>query len=290
MLLQQCAMHFVYDPMNAATLIFPHQLYKEHPALSKNSEIFLIEELLYFNHYNFHKCKLVLHRASMKHYESFLQKKGYEVTYIEATDKRSDIRKLVTYLAKQKKTTVQYCDVVDDWLSRRLDESCQKNQLQTIVFQTPNFLNSMAGVEEYFARKKTYFQTDFYIWQRKQRNILLEADGKPIGGKWTFDSENRQRFPKTEKVPGIHFPPENSYVKEARAYINTHWPDNYGNAGDFKYPTTFEEAEAWLDAFLETRLEKFGIYEDALVVNEKVLFHSVLTPMLNIGLLTPQQI
>ncbi|MEP6727631.1 MAG: cryptochrome/photolyase family protein, partial [Bacteroidota bacterium] len=80
--------------MKEAAIIFPHQLFKEHPAVQPSRMTYLVEETLFFRQYNFNKKKLVLHRASMKIYESYLLKKNYPVTYIETTDKESDIREL----------------------------------------------------------------------------------------------------------------------------------------------------------------------------------------------------
>ncbi len=149
----------------------------------------------------------------------------------------------------------------------------------------------MEEVAAYFSKKKTYFQKDFYIQQRKQRKLLLEADGKPTGGKWNFDEENRMRFAKKEVVPIVHFPAENSYTTEAKEYAQQHFSKNYGTAeASYFYASSFKEAEEWLNDFLKNRFEKFGIYEDAIVANEIILHHSMLTPMLNTGLLTPQQI
>jgi deoxyribodipyrimidine photolyase-related protein len=276
--------------MDTAILIFPHQLFEKHPALVKKGKVFLIEEWLFFNQYYFHKQKLILHRASMKYYESILLNKGFDVTYIEAGDKRSDIRNLIDFLSTKKVKTIAYAEVVDDWLEKRIQQASKKNSIERDVLRTPNFLNNMDGVADYFATKKKYFQTDFYIWQRKSRNLLLEAGGNPIGGKWTFDSDNRERFPKNEKAPKIHFPKVNDFVQEAIAYIEKNWPKNYGLSTQFQYPVTHQDSEKWLKDFLTQRLEKFGIYEDALVATEKILYHSVLTPMLNIGLLSPQQI
>ena len=95
-------------------------------------------------------------------------------------------------------------------------------------------------------------------------------------------------------LPGV--PNENDYVKAAKMWVDKQFANNYGNTtspfcnlGGF-YPVTFKEAENWLDDFLKTRFKDFGIYEDAMVDNESFLHHSVLTPMLNIGLLNPQQV
>ncbi len=282
--------------MSSATLIFPHQLFQQHPALQKTVPVYLVEEWLFFKQYNFHQQKIVLHRASMKAYATFLRRKKYDVHYVDAQSKQADVRILIDQLAKQSVTTIHVAELVDDWLQKRLVEACAKNRLQQKVHRTPNFLNALDEVKDFFDKKKTYFQTDFYVAQRKQRNLLLEIDGKPKGGKWTFDAENRERFPKNKKAPSIAWPVENEHMREAKLYVQKNFATNYGNldglavAGGTFYPCTFAEAEAWLQDFLENRFAAFGVYEDALVAKEYFLHHSVLTPMLNIGLLQPQQV
>nr|MCU0323061.1 cryptochrome/photolyase family protein [Chitinophagaceae bacterium] len=279
--------------MQQVTLIFPHQLFKSHPAIEKNRTIFLIEEWLFFKQYNFHQQKLILHRATMQFYKNYLAEKGYSVEYIESGNKNSDIRQLIIHLAEKGITTIHYCEVVDDWLNKRIEQTCKQNNIQPKAYTTPNFLNTMVEAADFFDKKKTYFQTDFYIDQRKKRNLLLDDAGKPVGGKWTFDAENRNKFPKHEIVPTIQFPSSNKYVVEAKKYVEEQFSNNYGICTSLLksfYPTTFEEAEAWLENFLQNRFSKFGIYEDAIVAKENYLYHSILTPMLNVGLLNTQQI
>ena len=276
-------------------IVFPHQLYQQHPSLHKDRPIYLVEEWLYFHQYKFHKQKLVLHRASMQFYKHYLTQQGFKVQYIESIDTICDIRLLLKHLAHQGTTTIHFVDVVDNWLEKRLVNAGKQLNIQLVKYTSPNFLNTLENIADFFNKKPTYFQTDFYIQQRKQRHILLEKDGKPLGGKWTFDADNRNKFPRNETVPNYPFPAENEFVKEAKQYIDKNFPTNYGSSktlfGGFGYyPTTFSEAKNWLEAFLQQRFSKFGIYEDAMVAKEPILYHSVLTPMLNIGLLQPQQI
>ncbi|HTL06768.1 MAG TPA: cryptochrome/photolyase family protein [Chitinophagaceae bacterium] len=281
--------------MKEVTLIFPHQLYKAHPALQPERTACLVEETLFFNQFNFHKKKLVLHRASMKRYADHLSALGFALLYVEATDERSDVRKLLHFLAAEGCTSIHYADVTDNWLERRIRTGAAAARLALSQYPTPNFLNTMAAAE-FFDGRKTYFQTDFYIDQRKKRKLLLEANDQPVGGKWSYDAANRERFPKKTSPPPAPVCPLNKYSKEAIAYIEKNFADNYGEAAGLFgkeagfFPTDFKEAEQWLDNFMQQRFRDFGIYEDALVAAEPVLHHSVLTPMLNIGLLHPQQI
>ena len=274
-----------------AALIFSHQLFKKSAVLDKNKRHYLVEEHLFFTQYPFHKEKLVLHRASMKAYEQYLLQNGFEVEYIDSTNELHDCRLLICYLAKQKCADISIIDPVDYLLMRRIRRACASNNLALQILESPSFLNTLSGTQNYFDSKKKYFQTDFYTAQRKQRNLLLTPDGKPEGGKWTFDAENRAKFPKKEIVPKLPTSGSNSELEEAEAYVHRNFPNNYGDIGkQHLFAIDFIESEKWLETFLLERFEKFGIYEDAIVQKESVLYHSVLSPMLNIGLLTPQQI
>jgi deoxyribodipyrimidine photolyase-related protein len=159
--------------------------------------------------------------------------------------------------------------------------------MEVIKNPTPLFLNSSAELAAYFSGKKRMFQTGFYKQQRLSRNLLLEKDKKPLGGKWTFDDENRLKYPKEKSAPKTHFLKPNNFYSEAITYTQKYFPDNYGELNnDFIYPTTYAESKSWLNDFFKERFTDFGAYEDALVTNENILHHSVLTPMLNTGLLT----
>lgn len=276
--------------MIEVSIIFPHQLFKKNAALQKSRTVFLIEEHLFFKHFNFHKQKLVLHRASLKSYEYYLKKQGYTVEYIECIDDRNDIRKLISYLSKEGIKTIHFTEVVDDWLNKRITSACAENNIEIVEHQTPAFLNSKQEGDDFFNGRKRYFQTDFYIAQRKKRNILLEVNDGPLGGQWSYDADNRKKFPAKENPPQINCPKEDEYVREAKQYIASHFNENYGLIDSFIYPVNFAAAEKWLEEFLQTRFEKFGDYEDAIVAKEYFLHHAVISPLINIGLLTPQQV
>ncbi|MCF2490191.1 cryptochrome/photolyase family protein [Dyadobacter sp. CY347] len=277
--------------MKSITLIFPHQLFEKHPALTSERDVFLVEEDLFFNQFSFHKHKICFHRASMQAYKLYLESQKITVHYIEAQDSFSDVRKLVPMLKKKGVEVIFYADVTDNWLQKRLAETAKKNQIELIEFETPMFVNSKEDLEMYFMNKKRYFQADFYTAQRKKYKILLDESGEPEGGKWSFDTENRLKYPKKQVPPAIQFPATNDQYAEAKRYVEKHYRDNYGNIPDeIRFPITFEESDAWLEQFMAKRFEEFGKYEDAMVISEHFLHHSVLTPMLNTGLLTPKKV
>ncbi|WP_172279107.1 cryptochrome/photolyase family protein [Chryseobacterium sp. LAM-KRS1] len=271
---------------HTAQLIFPHQLFEDTDYLIQDQPVFLIEEFLFFRQYAFHKQKIAFHRATMKFYEHTLKKSGFEVEYIESSSKYSDIRNLILKLENDHFKTIKTTDVCDNWLEKRL----RQTKLDLEIHDSPLFLNTKEELKDYFEGKKSYHQTDFYKQQRITRNILMKA-GKPLGGKWTYDTENRRKYPKNKKAPFIYFPTNNQYYEEAKEYTEKHFSKNYGILTDEQlYPTTFKEAEKWLEQFLEMRFPEFGIYEDSIVEKEYFLHHSVLSPLMNVGLLTAENV
>lgn len=283
--------------MSAISLIFPHQLFEHHPAITKDRIIYLIEEHLFFNQYKFHQQKILLHRASMKWYADWLKEQGYQVLYIESLETNASIKNAVSYFAQQQITAIHFCEVVDNWLNKRLKKAAREHQIQLIEHTTPQFLTTLEQGKRFFESKKSYHQTAFYIFQRKRLKLLLDANENPLGGKWSFDVENRKKFPTNGTLPKYTFPHHHKYIDEAIDYVNKYFKHHYGSTnppfkqlGGKYYPTNFSEAKNWLQDFLKHRLEKFGDYEDAMVANETILFHSLLSPILNIGLLTPQYV
>lgn len=275
--------------MNRVGIVFPHQLFEKSVLLSKCDTIYLIEEFLFFRQYKFHQQKIAFHRASMKFYQHYLETKNIKVIYIEAFSELSDIRTLIPYLITKGIKSFDYIDTTDFWLEMRIGKTCDDLEIPFKKHETPLFINSSAANAEYFAEKKRMFQTDFYKHQRISRNILLEANQKPIGDKWTFDEENRLKYPKGQRPPHISFDNPNPFDEEAFSYTAKNFQNNYGwLKKNFNYPTTFTESKKWLNDFFNTRFLDFGAYEDAILEKEHILHHSVLTPMLNVGLLTPQ--
>lgn len=277
--------------MKAVNLIFPHQLFEDSPLLN-GLPIYLIEEFLFFRQYNFHKKKIAFHRATMEHYEAFLTSKDIEVVYIGSAQDISDIRELLPYLESQGITKVYYIDPVDNWLQKRIDKGCSDNAIDQLVLDSPLFLNTNEDLQPFFRNdKKKYHQTSFYTDQRIKRHILIDPNGKPTGGKWTFDTENRKKYPVKKTPPSIQFPDLDAFYKEALDYVAQHFKNNLGELGQQPlYPTNFETSQQWFQQFLEQRFLEFGTYEDAIVAESPILNHSVLTPMLNVGLITPREV
>ncbi|PWJ42887.1 cryptochrome/photolyase family protein [Sediminitomix flava] len=272
----------------AINLVFPHQLFQESPLLKNGNVIYLIEEFLFFRQYSFHKQKLAFHRASMKAYQSYLEKKGINIVYIEAHEKRSDIRVLLSELTDV--SEIHILNPVDDWLEKRIQKCSQGKKI--VFYDNPSFLNTEEELSAFFrADKKSFFQTTFYKQERKKRGILIDDTQNPVGGKWTYDQDNRKKYPKGKTPPAVEFPKTSELWKDAVNYIQKHFDNNLGKLTDSPlYPLTFQESQNWLKQFLATRFHEFGIYEDAIVKDESTLNHSILSPLINTGLILPQDI
>ena len=276
--------------MKAINIIFPHQLFLKSPLLENNNEIYLIEEYLFFKQYQFHKQKIAFHRASMKSYCQYLKDLGKTVHYIESGNELSDIRQFGKELQNKSVTGIHVIDPTDDWLEKRIRSLSEGCELK--LYTNPQFLNTKEDLASFFRPdKKSFFQTTFYKQQRQKHGILLDEDKQPVGGKWTYDSENRKKYPKNKIPPVIHFPERTDFWDEAVDYTMDRFSDNPGSLSKNRfYPIAHQETSEWFEQFLTNRFYDFGIYEDAIVKESSILNHSILSPLMNVGLILPEEI
>ena len=268
-------------------IVLPNQLFADNPLFAMAKDFWLLEHPHFFTRFRYHKKKLMLHRASMKGYEGLLRDRGYRVKYVEAADCES-LAYVLHRLGGPRGRKVAVVDPVESELCSELSE-LRADGIEMQVFESPQFLSGADVLDELLGDKKHPQMASFYARQRKRLGILVE-DGRPIGGKWSFDAENRRRLPKDIRIPPLPCPKTDRHVKEAAKYVSTHFADNPGATDGRSYPTTETGARAWLADFLEQRFASFGPYEDAISREHAVLFHSVLSPLLNIGLLTPDEV
>lgn len=269
--------------MSKVGLVFPHQLFEEIVFSNDVKEIFVIEHPLFFTQYKFHKAKLIFHRASMKNYSDFLKKHGFKIDYIDFKEYDN------LFNSNNNNVEVEYIDTVDNYLEKDLEKKFSKLNIKYNCIQSPMFLNEEQELEGFFKNKKKLLQTSFYISERKKRNILIDNFEKPLFGKWTFDTENRKKYPEKKIPPSVKFSTKNKYVTDAEDYIKANFSENFGEISDiFIYPVNFYDSKIWLKNFISERFKEYGIYQDAIVSNNSILNHSILSPLMNSGLLTPK--
>jgi deoxyribodipyrimidine photolyase-related protein len=246
--------------LNRIALVFPHQLFEKPPWEKEVEAVYLVEDYLYFGIQDFHPKRTEFLKMALKEYEKERSKK--QKTHLLSSKKMNKRGAWVSFLPKEVKQ-VHVCDPVDHYLFLDLCKAAKNGGWELVVYDTPQFLNTRDEVEDYFEGKKRVMMADFYKKMRHRYSILLQ-DGKPQGGKYSLDEENREPLPKGIKLPKIK--------------------------QDSLYPTTRKSAREWLKIFLKERFKEFGPYEDAIAKEESFLFHSVLSPLLNVGLLTPHEV
>ncbi len=220
-----------------------------------------------------------------------MRKAGHHVRYVAWTDVRP-LGRVVETFARDGYTTLRLADPTDFMVTKRLTRAADRLGLTVEVLDTPMFFNSDADNAAFFEGRKRWHMADFYKHQRRELGILVDDDGEPTGGQWSFDADNRRKLTTDAlaQVPQLPVVVEDDYVREARAYVEQHFGDHYGHAAPLLYPTDHATAQAWLTAFVDERLQQFGPFEDAFEAGQPFLYHGVLTPMLNTGLLTPAQV
>ena len=258
-------------------LIFPNQLF--YNIKNIDCTILLIEEPRYFTDFKFHKLKLAYHRATMKKYYDYLKKKNFKVKYINYNKITDEYYKNLE--------TVTFVNPIDHKLLKKLNKL-----MDCTILDSPQFLLTIKEVEEnkdLFYKNNKYNNSNFYKFMRKKLDILIKND-KPVGGSWSFDKENRKKLPKDIKIDEDIKVIKNKYTVEAIKYVNKNFSDNYGSLENFIYPIDRNSSLKWLDNFLENKLKNFGPYEDAVSTKYNFVFHSILSPMMNIGLLLDDEV
>ena len=282
--------------MSTALLIFPHQLFADHPALgAEPDQVVMVEDPLFFGDPQYpmvmHKQKLWLHRATMAQYADRLRADGLQVTIERHRRETGFIARVIDGLAKDGVRKIALADPVDHTVMKRLKTAADSAGISLSVYDTPGFINSEGDNAAWSEGRKRWFMAEYYKHQRKRLDVMMERD-EPQGGQWSFDEDNRKKVPKAllGEIPALPSLNRSQADLDARDSVEVDFAANFGSLEHLIYPTTHEDAAAWLDVFLKERMTQFGPYEDAIVEGESFLWHGVLTPMLNVGLLTPRQV
>lgn len=256
-------------------LILPTQLFKNINILKEYDIIYLIEDPYYINKIS-HKQKIVLHIASMQYYYNYLLNKlSNKIKYIKYDD--------INYNKILKNKNITMYHPTDKFIIQ------QFKSFNIKYLDTPLFLTSIDELNILKKNNKRYNQTEFYKYQRKKYNILLNKQGEPLYNNWTFDRENRERYENEYKELKIK-DYNNNYIKYAKDYINKHFKNNFGIINKIYYPCTHKDAKSHLKLFLKNKINKFGKYQDAISKNVIYGNHSNISGLLNIGLLTPKEV
>ena len=268
-------------------LIFPNTLFKKKYLIKKNDKDihFIIEHPIFYGFRSskmiFNKKKLLLHRASIQYYSDYL-------TSLQIKNKIIDFNNINNFDFLDEFDCINFYEPEDHMLKSDIMRYISSNNKNFNVYHNKLFLNSLQDLYDYqndTNSKNSFFHKTFYDWQLKKHKI-------PYIDK-SYDELNRNKLPDNINFPNYNFKfssDREEYLSSSKIYLEKYFSDNYGNYDDFIFPINHKDSEKFFKKFLEERLLNFGTYQDAIFKQNQLLFHSLISSLINIGLLTPDYI
>ena len=278
--------------MKSMFLILGNQLFPlKYLKPYKDSTFLMMEDYGLCTFQKHHKLKLILFLSAMRSYADELKKNKFKINYYDLNNdfKTSYEKKLENFIIKNKVKELISFEIEDKFFEKKILSLTKKVKISWKVINSPMFLNSRDDFKDYLSKTKKPFMANFYKTARIKIDILMDK-GKPKGGKWSFDEENRKKLPKDIKIPAMPVANETSHTKNLKKEIKQIFKSHPGDVDNFWLPTTHKDSIKWLDYFIAKKFNLFGDYEDAVDTDNNFLFHSALSPMINLGLITPELI
>lgn len=251
-------------------ILLPNQLYNLNKIKIDYKKAYIVVHEKYFDRYRYNKNRLIFMFACIY---AFIEE--YKVITVD------DFKKIPMT------DNIQYFDPTDIEIDKQIKMRFKKAE----KLESPNFLFTTTELDDYINskvnRETNYFNATFYKWAREKLDILMK-NGRPEGGTYSFDTENRNKFEKNYEEPKIKMFKNNFYTK-AEKYVEMNYSKNPGEFTPF-LPVTRKEAQKFFQEFLKKKLSKFGPYEDAIREDVIIGYHSAISALINIGLLDPKDI
>jgi deoxyribodipyrimidine photolyase-related protein len=276
--------------MNKALIIlgdqlFPPEFYDAH----KDKLIFMAEDQELCTHYKYHKHKIIFFLTSMRTYAQTLTHRGHKIYYHELNDK-SFMARLQEFLVHHRIEHVTMGEINDKFFEEKILSFFKKIRIDLTLIETPMFLCSRKEFKNYLSQHAKPFMKSFYEKERKRLKVLLDEKGKPVGGQWSFDSENRKKAPKTITAKDPLPFNESPQLKEVMTLVQERFSHHPGEVESFWAATDRKDALKSLEHFISHHLSDFGAYQDAITSRSVFMYHSILSPYINAGLLTPKEV
>ena len=238
-----------------------------------------------------HKQKIVLVLSAMRHFAEELRGEGLQVDYVRLEDAGNtqnftdEVRRAIARHGAGRLVVTE----ASEWQVAREIETWRAFGIVLDVREDDRFVCSHADFRAWAGDRKALRMEFFYRQTRRATRLLMDGD-TPVGGAWNFDKENRKPLPVGVTAgPGQVFVPD-AITREVMALVERRFPDHFGTLEGFGWAVTRREALQALDRFVEERLPRFGDFQDAMRAHEPFLFHALLSPYLNIGLLQPLEV
>jgi len=261
------------------------QKYSDH-------EFFMCEDLGLCTYEKHHKQKILFFLSCMRSYADELKKNNLKINYLNINqDFEIDyLKKLQAIIKKKSVKEIKFFEIEDKFFEKKIINFLKKQNITFEIIPTPMFLCSRVAFKEYLKKYKKPFMANFYKEMRISNKILLDKNNNPTGGKWSFDKDNRKKLPKDISIPKIPVIKETEHTHKLKSLIESKFKSHPGHTKDFWFATTRKDSIKLLDDFFDKRLNLFGDYEDSVTFKSNTVFHSALSPLINVGLITPQDI
>ncbi len=248
------------------------------------------EEASYVRH---HKQKIAFLFAAMRHFAEELRAEGARVDYVRLDDpgntgsfggevERAVARHRPDALILTEPGEWRVLEMMRNWR--------EELGVPVHIREDDRFVCSRDAFARWAEGRKALRMEFFYREMRRATGYLMDEAGNPEGGQWNFDQENRKRLPEGTRVPPPPQPEPDAITREVLDLVAARFGEHFGALEPFVWETTREGALKALDAFVRERLPFFGDYQDAMKQGEPFLFHAVISPYLNAGLLTAREV
>ena len=280
--------------MKNTFVILGNQLFK--PSVLKAhgcDHVFMAEDFGLCTYEKHHKLKIYLFLTAMREYRDELRKAGIEVSYFELEHRDSSVDYvsfLYDFIMKNQIKQISFFEIEDRPFESDVDQFFASKDVKVSFYESPMFMFSRKEFSKSYGKNKTFRLANFYKHLRKEFKILVNDALEPEGNKWSFDEDNRKRIPNNITIPSFQRPKVSKYHNKVIEIIEEKFSKHPGRLENFWFPVQRIAVERHLDEFLETRLHDFGVYEDAMRQGENFLFHSCISPFLNLGLITPKEV
>ena len=263
----------------------------------KADAIWMAENAEETTHVWCHKLRIAFFFSAMRHFRDTLRVRGFTVHYTEMGENPADDRgkNFAEILAKDIQSLKPEKLVVTepgDWRVHEQLKSVAKSQNVPLEIRTDNhFYITTDEFGEWAKSRKNMVLEFFYRDLRRKFGILMDGKNEPVGGKWNFDHDNRQSFPKSgpDDLPAMPSFAPDAISQKVIELVELRFADHPGSLAHFQLPVSRDDARAFLADFIEKRLPDFGTFEDAMWSDEPFLYHSRLSALLNVKLLDPRE-
>ncbi|MDI1314567.1 cryptochrome/photolyase family protein [Prosthecobacter sp.] len=237
------------------------------------------------------KTRIAMFITAMRHFREILRERGWRVIYHEMGIHPTFTEALQADLDELKPQKLLMVQAGEWAVQREIERVAEERQVALEVREDRHFLCTRAEFAKH-AEGRKQMRMEFFYREMRQRTGVLMEQGKPVGGQWNFDHDNRESFGK--QGPGLRMPPRqfkpDVITQGVIEMVNGHFAKHPGVLEEFDWPVTAEEARLALRDFIEHRLAEFGCYQDAMWTNEPWLYHSRLSAAMNLKLLDPREV